>query len=50
MGFQNTNEMGFMVLEIWLFVFGNILEIFLKEFVRIIHDLCMYKSMFVYKV
>ena len=49
MGFQNTNEMGFMVMEIWLF-FGNILEIFLKEFVRIIHDLYMYKSMFVYKV
>ena len=27
-------KMGFMVLEIWLFGFGNVLEIFLKEFVR----------------
>ena len=27
-------KMGFMVLEIWLFGFGSVLGIFLKEFVR----------------
>ena len=27
-------KMSFMVLEIWLFGFGNVLEIFLKEFLR----------------
>ena len=27
-------KVSFMVLEIWLFGFGNVLEIFLKEFLR----------------
>ena len=36
-GFKVQIKMGFTVLEIWLFCFENVLEFFLKEFVRILN-------------
>ena len=34
LGFQNPIEMSLMGLESWLFDYGKVLQIFLKEFVR----------------
>ena len=32
-------KMSFMVLEIWSFGFGEVMEIFLREFIRILNEL-----------